>query len=785
MDIMNKVKNGTKKIAKSVFSKFMKIIGWKILLICILILTVTLVLFSGFSYVLNIIDGVEDEGNIRNTPGTVSPEIDNAIINEEGNIERTTSTEELWNAMVEAGNNIDEYLDDYTQLNRMINAELVTQSLDLREDPTEEINWDEMSLEDEVPGIINLNRALSDGTTITMTYVDSDTFYEYIEIYETTGLEEDKQNVLQHFTINNTYTIVENTEESQNESNEDSIDTLFWPTDGTTISSYYGYRGAIDGVYSTSNFHKGIDIAVGVGTNVYACEGGTVTNAFYSDTGGYMIVIDHGNGYISRYLHNSSLLVSAGDTVTKGQIISLSGNTGSSSGPHLHFDISYNGSTNYVDPLTFSYSNGMGNGEEGIGISNGTVITNYDYKATIATFTEEYITYTSTDPNVESWATSEFSVSTTQIDYVELVEPYSMPFQYLWAMLVISEDVDFVMDLAGLVYDSEFIVTIYDSLETDYNEVIYSYNYQYDTDAYTHGSGTYVIGEIDVYDENGDIIDTYPETRSVHYSDSYQQVEVSELYTITTETIIKTNNIDIALSKADCWIVDMTQSYEYLPLERIDDEPVEPITFEDIENSLPEYTTENEDRCNRQAVVIEMLESQYPGCYGINIDINTETTYTSTINRLQTESGYLEFNDYIEQPQIVIEKVEKYPEEGEENFVSLVIHYSQARAYLKSVDSWLFEIIESNEDTADMLDLTKYLFYNIYDDDSYGVLTMPELNLSIYDFGNSSSSSSNGGTINFTGSTIEEKVWNALRGAGYSEIATAGAMGNIYAESRI
>lgn len=90
-------------------------------------------------------------------------------------------------------------------------------------------------------------------------------------------------------------------------------------------------------------WHKGVDLAVPVGTAVYAADNGVVTTAKLSDSFGNYIVIDHQNGMQTLYAHNSSLIVKEGDVVSKGQQIALSGNTGNSTGPHLHFEIHNNG----------------------------------------------------------------------------------------------------------------------------------------------------------------------------------------------------------------------------------------------------------------------------------------------------------------------------------------------------------------------------------------------------------------------------------------------------------
>ena len=113
-----------------------------------------------------------------------------------------------------------------------------------------------------------------------------------------------------------------------------------WPTTGR-ISSYFGGRRSPGGIGSTN--HKGIDIAVPRGTPIYAADGGTVTYAGWMGGYGYLVQIDHGNGYVTRYGHNSSLTVKVGQKVYKGQQVARAGSTGNSTGNHCHFEVRYNG----------------------------------------------------------------------------------------------------------------------------------------------------------------------------------------------------------------------------------------------------------------------------------------------------------------------------------------------------------------------------------------------------------------------------------------------------------
>lgn len=112
-----------------------------------------------------------------------------------------------------------------------------------------------------------------------------------------------------------------------------------WPVRGR-ISSEFGSR--TDPINFGQAFHQGLDIAVPTGTPIKASAAGTVTEARLSSSYGYMVKIDHGNGYETLYAHNSRLLVKTGDMVLQGTIIALSGATGRVTGPHCHFEIRKN-----------------------------------------------------------------------------------------------------------------------------------------------------------------------------------------------------------------------------------------------------------------------------------------------------------------------------------------------------------------------------------------------------------------------------------------------------------
>lgn len=125
--------------------------------------------------------------------------------------------------------------------------------------------------------------------------------------------------------------------------------TYIKPISGGRLSSGFGGRNAPTKGASTN--HKGVDWAVPIGTTVVASNAGTVTKAGWASGYGYAVYIRHADGRETRYGHLSKVLVSVGQTVEQGQKIALSGNTGRSTGPHLHFEIRIGGTA--VNPLNY------------------------------------------------------------------------------------------------------------------------------------------------------------------------------------------------------------------------------------------------------------------------------------------------------------------------------------------------------------------------------------------------------------------------------------------------
>mgnify|MGYP001752876088 FL=1 len=127
---------------------------------------------------------------------------------------------------------------------------------------------------------------------------------------------------------------------------ENGPEPVAWPVRGS-ISSYYGYRGSPGGY--GSSYHEGVDIAGDYGMPISATAPGIVSYAGWVDGYGYLVEVKHANGFVTRYGHNSAILVKEGQNVDRGTVVALMGSTGNSTGPHCHYEVRING--NSVDPL--------------------------------------------------------------------------------------------------------------------------------------------------------------------------------------------------------------------------------------------------------------------------------------------------------------------------------------------------------------------------------------------------------------------------------------------------
>ncbi len=207
-----------------------------------------------------------------------------------------------------------------------------------------EANWAAM---DEKQDMLTESLRQVEGTISALAQQEAEAQAEYDRLYE--EYQKAKEEAEREFLESQ-----KQSEASGNSPTEYVGGTFTWPTPGYTfISSPFGQRT----LYGKPDYHLGVDITGGApgviaGAPVVAANDGYVTLAKYGDTGyGIRVYIDHGGGYITRYGHCSALAVSAGEYVTKGQTIAYVGNTGNSTGYHLHFEVRKDGVA--VNPMQF------------------------------------------------------------------------------------------------------------------------------------------------------------------------------------------------------------------------------------------------------------------------------------------------------------------------------------------------------------------------------------------------------------------------------------------------
>ena len=134
------------------------------------------------------------------------------------------------------------------------------------------------------------------------------------------------------------------------QTDETDLNKMIWPLPGDhRTASKFGPRGPP--CAGASSFHKGWDIGGKLGAQIVAVLAGTVTTAGYNSSSGNQVVVNHGNGYSTHYMHMSKILVTKGQKVKQGEVLGLVGSTGVSTAPHLHFSLSKNGTM--IDPAPY------------------------------------------------------------------------------------------------------------------------------------------------------------------------------------------------------------------------------------------------------------------------------------------------------------------------------------------------------------------------------------------------------------------------------------------------
>lgn len=384
-----------------------------------------------------------------------------------------------------------------------------------------------------------------------------------------------------------------------------------------------------------------------------------------------------------------------------------------------------------------------------------------------------------------SYSKTEYNVYSKAINYKSAVSKYTMPFQYLWSLIVVGNDKDIALELVDLVEDSEIVISIYDNITTTVDTSTYTYNKERKVNVSATATATTTYGQ------SASDSDTWSPAAEWQISGNY---EIKQIFTYK-------NNIPVVdLTKADVWIVDYSKEYIYQASQQTSQEVNEkglddtayigdsgnPITSEGNGSDLPEYdrfkekleglkdSVANEAKNKKTDVLYDDLGIEIPFLTYSSISSVKASYYTHEVNKHRKDISTVSNQKYVAGNVINNPKVDK--NSNEPNFVTILCDFSHREARNKittEIYSWLFELLETNTDTINMVDLTKYLLYKVTDR-SYGV---KDYDFSVYENFNFSSA----GTI--YGDTIQEKVWFMLKDLGYSDISAAGAMGNIHYES--
>lgn len=790
--------------AKEAIEEILKTIGKvlkKIIFIILVLISFLIILLPCAVYWLTVDDGTYEEDEWSNVPFAAAQYTNSTVIDENGKLTSNNSAQELWDKMIENNSRVDEYLDSPEELARLMKAEIVTQYPDTRPNPDEEIDWEEIfENPDEFQGIIKFKRANSNNNILTMTYVDSDTFYDWIELYEQTGNEYYKNQALTHFTLS------KNESASSSNSDNSSTESDYTTNDIKTNCSDAIVKAAKEvgspGAGLCQKWVRLVYAKAGLGNASYATAYQAFKNNCVSTRkdnipiGAAVYGTGSGSsaGHVGIYIGNGQVMDNIGyirtqslddwiawqerhSTVIPGEKPGWLGWGWQSGSPKiLDTESNDNNQSNSNEDTTedTTDSNEV-NTEE--------TTSKDSYTAVIATWQQVDTTVTT---NVENSTQTQYSMTTTNVNYEEMVKKYTMPFDLLWAFLVVGEGKNFVFELADLVYGSDIQITIHDNLTV--NTDIDEWNY-------TQRTKAIVNADIVANCKDKSIADSIK--NDVHDPDKvYDDPDnIKDKPYKTTKTVVtQTNTVDVALTRANTWIVDYQNDYTYVA-------PKETKTTDEVRKDNEEYKEQPDNigdsySCIHINMKKEELKKKMQELNAQSSDSDTDMSIETMITQLApvvfNEKIKVEYyNKYINISDTVTNKVntQEYTQgtptvrektdpkaEDEENFSTIFNKYEHRKnkSNIKDASSWLFEIIETNESTADMSDLVRYLLYKATGT-SYGVKE--------YDFSEYDASKFTSVSTNITGNTIQEKVWFGLKAVGYSDVSVAAAMGNIHYES--
>lgn len=343
-----------------------------------------------------------------------------------------------------------------------------------------------------------------------------------------------------------------------------------------------------------------------------------------------------------------------------------------------------------------------------------------------------------------------YNVESKKIDYKSMVQNYTMPFQYLWALLVIGEDKEFVLELADLVENSEITISIYDNIATTEYEDVYTYKKETRIDKYAKISVDNDYGVTGYLTERYWLSDKSPKPDIEHYTPPFYSTYVTDEgeYNVTITKIYKTNTFVNDLTKANVWVVDYSKDYEYLPgsaekennsknldnTEYVFDKDTSKDSKEDdsllkdsdalsFAASMKSYIEKKAEENKKESAKSDSDKEE-------KIEVNATVSYVRYKNYIHKSERKQSSETSITEQKYVAGKVANDPkvdvnaDEDNPNFVSILNKPSHKNAkYLitSEITSWLMEILETNPDTKNMVDLTKLLINKVSEKEKFEV----------------------------------------------------------------
>lgn len=757
--------SGNLEKVKIVLKSFFKSMLLKMLIPFILIGA----LLGGIVYLITLDDATYSQSKI-NAPYAVSEYTDGVTINSDGQIISSMTAQQLWDDMKKNGNRALKYLETPEQLLKLMNAELITQYLDTRSNPDDPIDWNSEQLNDinsnNIQGIIKLKRSDSSGSNYTLTYVDPTTFQTYIDNYNSSGSEADRKIALSHFTLEKSNYVsggqAATITEGQTVEVPDGLGNVHtymgWQKITSTTSTQYKLRELAGMNFDEEGFGKINGRYVIACTTTYGTVGDYID--FYQDDGTVIPCIigdikNQNDAGCNEWGHTNGKCIV--EFVVDMNIWYNSGhpNPGTQQcHPEWNHNITkvVNGGS-YFEKPDFTGENIDANGEsvnkskddnsEENGKNETKEITKYYAK--VATWSDQTNSIVSNDPDVTESEDYTYNMTTTNINYQDMVKGYTMPFEYLWSFLVIGKDIDFSLEMSDLVYNSKIEITVYDNLQTETNITTDTYTKKNKID--TTASVTVKYGEDKTSQTSTNIEDNWSE-------------EESKDYTVTQTIVTNTNTLNIAVTLADVWIENYSQQFVQEQPTIISSNTYNE-TLDDIDYPSTPNSVINDDTYGHASSLLNENKKKYKEKYKYvsgSIDNVESKIYNSTVNRKKENIDEIQTTNYVSSPPEVKEKTD--PEDTDANFVNILLKdiYSGARYKVFEVSSWLFQIIEANDSTSDMLDLTKYLLNKVYGKEKFDTeFSFDEFSSGLMSVGNTTAST--GGAI---GSKIVETAKTKL-----------------------